>query len=162
MARNKYRYKQPIARKKPIIITAVLGLAVLGGTLGYISYKTSADNKIAALKYAFNQDYPRTFNSAEIIDADSDYDKDNLTNSIELSINTNGSVADSDSDGIIDGDEERYGTDPLDADTDRDGIIDGVEVLAKRTPTSVLTNGKNDADLSVTHKIDFEILEKLI
>ncbi len=156
MARNKYGYKQPVARKKPIIITAVAGLAVLGGTLGYISFKTNADNKIAALKYAFNQDYPRTFNSTEIIEADSDYDKDNLTNSIELSINTNGSVADSDYDGIIDGDEESYGTDPLDADTDRDGIIDGVEVLAKLTPISPSTNGKSDAELSVTHKISFD------
>lgn len=156
MARNKYGYKQPIARKKPIIITAIAGIAVLGGTLGYISYKTSADNKIAALKYAFNQDYPRTFNSTEIIEADSDYDKDNLTNSIELSLNTNGSVADSDSDGIIDGEEERYGTDPLDADTDRDGIIDGVEVLAKLSPTSASANGKSDAELSVTHRIEFD------
>lgn len=120
MAKNKYGYRQPIARKKPIIITAVTALAVLGGTLGYISYKTNADNKIAALKYQFNQDYPHTFNSIEYIDPENDYDKDNLTNSIELSINTNGSVADSDSDGIIDGDEEIYGTDPLDADTDRE------------------------------------------
>ncbi len=156
MARNKYGYKQPIARKKPIIITAVAAAAVLGGTLGYISYKTNADNKIAALKYEFNQDYPRTFNSTEIIDPESDYDKDNLTNSIELSLNTNGSVADSDSDGIVDGDEEKYGTDPLDADTDRDGIIDGIEVLAKLSPISASTNGKADTELSVTHKINFD------
>ncbi len=156
MAKNKYGYRQPIARKKPIIITAVTALAVLGVTLGYISYKTNADNKIAALKYQFNQDYPRTFNSIEYIDPENDYDKDNLTNSIELSINTNGSVADSDSDGIIDGDEEIYGTDPLDADTDRDGIIDGVEVLANLNPVSSSTNGKSDAELSVTHKIPFD------
>lgn len=156
MAKNKYGYKQPLVRKKPIIITAVSAIAVFGGVLGFIAYKTTADNKIAALKYAFNQDYPRTFNSYEIIDAESDYDKDNLTNATELSLSTNGSVADTDSDGIIDGFEERYGTDPLNPDTDKDGLADGVEVIAKLSPTSDKTNGKPDADVKVSNRINFD------
>ncbi len=156
MAKNKYSYKQPVARKKPIIITAVTAAAVLGGTLGYIAYKTNADNKIAALRYEFNQDYPRTFNSTEIIDPESDYDKDSLTNSIELSMSTNGSVADSDSDGIIDGDEERYGTDPLNHDSDNDGITDGAEILANLNPIAANTSGKADNELAVTRKIEFD------
>lgn len=156
MAKNKYGYKQPIARKKPIIITAVAGLAVLGGTLGYIAYKTNADNQIAGLRYKFNQDYPRTFNSVEIIDPENDYDKDHLTNTVELSLSTNGSVADTDSDGIIDGDEEIHGTDPLNNDTDGDGINDGSEILAKLSPTTANTSGSADSDLVVNHKISFE------
>lgn len=156
MAKNKYGYKQPLLRKKPIIITTVSAIAVFGGVLGVIAYKTNADNKIAALKYAFNQDYPRTFNSYEIIDAENDYDKDNLTNAIELSLSTNGSVADTDSDGIIDGFEERYGTDPLNPDTDKDGLADGVEIIAKLSPTSDKTNGKPDADVRVSNRINFD------
>ncbi len=155
MANRKYSYKQPVARAKPIIITAFSAIAVLGVTLGYIAYKTSSDNQIASLKYKFNQDYPRTFNSSEIIDSDSDYDKDTLTNSIELSMSTNGSVADSDSDGIIDGDEERYGTDPLNHDSDKDGITDGAEILANLNPVVANTSGKSDGELVVNHKIDF-------
>ena len=153
MANRKYAYKQPLVRKKPIIITSIAAIAILGGTLGYIAYKTNADNKIAALKYEFNQSYPRTFNSYERIDPEQDYDKYNLTNSVELSFSTNGSVADTDSDGIMDGDEERYSTDPLNPDTDKDGIKDGIEVMAKLDPVSASTNGSPDADIPVTQKI---------
>ncbi len=156
MAKNKYGYKQPLVRKKPIIITAVSAITIFGGILGFIAYKTNADNKIAALKYAFNQDYPRTFNSYEIIDAENDYDKDNLTNAVELSLSTNGSVADTDSDGIIDGFEERYGTDPLNPDTDKDGLADGVEIIAKLSPTSDKTNGKPDTEVKITNRINFD------
>lgn len=156
MAKNKYGYKQPLVRKKTVLITSLAAITVLGGVLGYIAHKTNADNKIAALKYEFNQDYPKTFNSFEIIEDDNDYDKDNLTNAIELSLNTNGSVADTDSDGIIDGDEEIYGTDPLNSDTDNDGLTDGVEILAKLNPLSDKTSGKPDKDVKIAHKIMFD------
>lgn len=158
MANNKYRYKPaPSLRAKPVIITAVAAIAVLGGTLGYIAYKTNAENHIAALKYEFNQGYPKTFNFTETIDPEQDYDKDYLTNSAELSMNTNGSVADSDGDGIIDGDEEKYGTDPLNSDSDGDGIMDGTEVLSKLNPLSEQSEpGKSDIDKHFVHNIKFD------
>ncbi len=156
MAKNNYSYRQREVIRKPIIVAGVATLAVLGGTLGYIAYKTNADNKVAALKYAFNQDYPGTFNNSETIDPENDYDKDNLTNSIELSMSTNGSVADTDGDGIIDGDEEKYGTDPLLSDTDNDGLSDGIEILSKLNPlSSEIIPGKSDMDMIFNHSIDF-------
>lgn len=157
MANNKYSYKRSAGvRGKPIIITAVAALAILGGTLGYIAYKTNADNQIAALKYEFNQGYPKTFNLTETIDPEQDYDKDYLSNSAELSLNTNGSVADSDGDGIIDGDEEKYGTDPLNADSDSDDVLDGIELLAGLNPlSSESKSGKPDSEQNFTHTIKF-------
>ncbi len=157
MAKNKYSYRNREVIRKPIIVAGVLTLVALGGSLGYIAYKTNAGNEVAALKYAFNQGYPGTFNLSETIDPEHDYDKDSLTNSVELSLSTNGSVADTDGDSIIDGDEEKYGTDPLSADSDNDGINDGVEILAKLNPLSKESRaGKNDADLSFTNKIEFD------
>ena len=157
MANNKYSYKNREVIRKPIIVAGVLTLLLLGGSLGYIAYKTNAGNEVAALRYAFNQGYQGTFNQSETIDPEHDYDKDSLTNSAELSLNTNGSVADTDGDGISDGDESKYNTDPLNKDTDNDGITDGIEILAKLDPLSKSTSsGKNDNELSFTHKIDFD------
>ncbi len=157
MARNNYSYRNREVIRKPIIIAGVATLAVVGGSLGYMAYKTGANNEVAALKYAFNQGYPTTFNLTETIDPEHDYDKDSLTNSIELSMSTNGSVADTDSDGIVDGDEEKYGTNPLAADSDNDGITDGIEILAKLNPLSDSTlPGKNDAEMTFTHTIAFD------
>ena len=157
MAKNKFSYKQRAGVSKPIIAVGISAVVVLGGTLGYIAYKTKADNKIAELKYAFNMGYPATFNHTETIDPQLDYDKDSLTNAIELSMSTNGSIADTDSDGIIDGDEEKHGTDPLNKDSDNDGITDGVEILSGLNPLSANTkSGKNDAELDFTHEIAFD------
>lgn len=157
MAKNKFSYGRREIIRKPIIIAGVTALAVLGGALGFIAYKTNADNEVAALKYAFNQGYPNTFNLTETIDPEHDYDKDSLTNSIELSLSTNGSVADTDSDGIIDGDEEKHGTDPLNADSDSDGITDGIEILARLDPLSKESKaGKSDAEQTFTHEIEFD------
>lgn len=157
MAKNKFSYRQREVIRKPIIVAGVLTLAALGGTLGYIAYKTNADNEVAGLKYSFNQGYPGTFNLTEMIDPSHDYDKDSLINSAELTLNTNGSVADTDGDGIIDGDEQTYGTDPLSSDSDNDGILDGIEILAKLNPLSETTEpGKPDSEKVFTHKIDFD------
>ena len=158
MAKNKYSYRGGSGvRAKPIIITAIAAVAILGGTLGYIAFKTNADNQIAALKYEFNQGYPKTFNLAETIDPEQDYDKDYLTNSAELSMNTNGSVADSDGDGIIDGDEEKHGTDPLNPDSDGDDIFDGIELRAGLDPLSTeTTKGKPDSEKLFTNTIRFD------
>ncbi len=157
MAKNKYSYRNRETVRKPIIIAGVATLAVLGGTLGVIAYKTNAENKIAALKYAFNQGYPSTFNLTETIDPEHDYDKDSLTNSVELSMSTNGSVADTDGDGIVDGDEARYQTDPLNNDSDNDGIADGIEILAKLNPLSEASQpGKKDIEHIFTHEIKFD------
>ncbi len=156
MAKNKYSYKNREVIRKPVIIAGIATLAVLGGTLVYIAYKTNADNAVAALKYSFNQNYPGTFNLTEEINPENDYDKDNLTNAVEMSMSTNGSVADTDGDGIIDGDEEKYGTNPLSADTDGDGINDGIEILAKLNPLSDSTiPGKKDSEMTFTNKIEF-------
>ncbi len=156
MAKNKYAYGNREVIRKPIIVAGAATLLLLGGSLGFIAYKTNSDNKIAALKYAFNQGYPGTFNSAEVIDPQQDYDKDSLINSAELSLSTSGSVADTDGDGIIDGDEEKYGTDPLNKDTDNDKVNDGIEILAKLNPLSKTTRpGKDDGDITFTNTIDF-------
>lgn len=157
MANNKFSYKQRAGVSKPVVAVGVSALLILGGTLGYIAYKTKADNRIAELKYAFNLGYPSTFNHIETIDPQQDYDKDNLSNAAELSMNTNGSVADTDGDGIIDGDEEKYGTDPLNKDSDNDGIADGIEILAGLNPLSQNTkSGKNDSELTFSHEIAFD------
>lgn len=156
MAKNKYSYRNNSGSKKTIITVAVAAAAVLGGTLGYIAYKTYSDNKIASLKYDFNQGYPKTFNLAETVDPQLDYDKDNIINSVELTMSTGGSVADTDSDGIIDGDEAKYATDPLKSDTDDDGFTDGIEILAGLNPLSASSTGEQeDSKLEFTNEIEF-------
>lgn len=157
MAKNKFSYRQSAGVSKPIIAVGISALVILGGTLGYIAYKTNAENEVAALKYAFNQGYPATFNLAETINPEHDYDKDSLSNSAELSLSTNGSVADTDGDGIIDGEEQKYGTDPLNSDSDNDGIADGIEILAGLNPLSEATTaGKPDNAESFSHEITFD------
>jgi hypothetical protein len=74
-----------------------------------------------------------------------DSDCDGLSNSFELSINTDPGDADSDDDGLTDGEEVAYDgdissydpiadTDPLDEDSDDDKISDGIEVAYPSDP----------------------------
>lgn len=69
------------------------------------------------------------------VDAQEDFDRDNLTNLREYQLGTNLRNRDTDSDGLADGDEvDRYRTDPLLRDTDGDGVPDGVEIETGTDP----------------------------
>jgi len=68
------------------------------------------------------------------IDAQEDFDRDELTNAQELARGTNIRNPDSDGDGLKDGDEVTRGTSPLLADTDGDLIPDGVEITTNTNP----------------------------
>lgn len=59
--------------------------------------------------------------------ADSDSDRDGLTDADELRLGTDPNNADSDGDGLSDGLEVGLGTNPLSSDTDDDGLSDGEE-----------------------------------
>ncbi|MBM3768308.1 MAG: hypothetical protein FJW32_23235 [Acidobacteria bacterium] len=68
------------------------------------------------------------------IDAQEDFDRDDLTNAQEIARGTFLRNADSDADGLNDGNEVARGTNPLLADTDLDLIPDGVEVTTGSNP----------------------------
>src|SRR6266404_5661805 len=69
------------------------------------------------------------------VDAQEDFDRDNLTNLQEFLLGTDIRKADTDGDGLSDGDEvNTYHTNPLLADTDGDLITDGVEVQTGSNP----------------------------
>lgn len=68
------------------------------------------------------------------VDAQEDFDRDNLTNLQEYQLGTNLRAADSDGDGLKDGDEVSRGTGPLIRDSDGDGISDGLEVQTASNP----------------------------
>jgi 6-phosphogluconolactonase (cycloisomerase 2 family) len=69
------------------------------------------------------------------VDAQEDFDRDNLTNLQEYLLGTDIRNADTDGDGLSDGDEvNTYHTNPLLADTDGDLIPDGVEVQTGSNP----------------------------
>ncbi len=156
MAKNKYSYRKTASVRKPFIVILALVLAALGITIGVIAFNTAEANKIAALKYEFNQFYPNTYDTAEPIDPDIDYDKDGLVNSVEMSLKTNGTITDTDGDGIIDSMEKNHSTDPLSEDSDLDGLSDGIEILAGLNPLSSSTDGNvNDYEKKFTAKMSF-------
>lgn len=69
------------------------------------------------------------------VDAQEDFDRDNLTNLQEYQLGTDLRNHDGDGDGLNDGDEaNKYHTSPFVADTDGDGIPDGVEVQTGSNP----------------------------
>lgn len=84
-----------------------------------------------------------------VSDCDEDWDKDGLSNLIEIQYGTNCFIADCDGDGLIDGDEVKvYLTNPLCSDTDGDNLGDfrevqlGLEPLEKDTDS----DGISDAE----------------
>lgn len=156
MAKNKYSYRNT-GSKKPLIIISAVAAAAAGITIGVIAHNTAEQNRIAALKYNFNQFYPETFNSSEETAPDTDYDGDGLTNAEELSLATNGAIPDSDGDGILDGMEKMFSTDPSSHDTDHDGISDGIEALAGLDPLKDMTDGRTrDAERKFTSINSFD------
>jgi hypothetical protein len=75
------------------------------------------------------------------VDAQEDFDRDNLTNLQEFQLGTNLRSADTDGDNINDGEEAIPGADgfitnPLLPDTDGDGVRDGLEVQTGTDPTN--------------------------
>ena len=156
MAKNKYSYRNTGSKAKPIIITSSIAGAVLIGVLGFMAVRANEENRIAALRYDFNRQFPDTFDTVENIDPEQDTDKDGLNNSAEVLMNTNGTVADSDGDGLVDGDEESYGTNPVSADSDGDGLYDGIEILAGLDPLLAMSDGKvKDSEREFTRTIEF-------
>ncbi len=75
------------------------------------------------------------FNPELAGDADSDFDKDGLSNLKEYQLGLEAKFNDSDWDGLHDGAEITLGTDPLRQDTDNDGMSDGFEVVNGLSPT---------------------------
>ncbi|MCM1333683.1 MAG: VWA domain-containing protein [Bacteroides sp.] len=157
MAKIKNSYRNPISGRAKLIFAGIsVGIIALGAAIGWTAYQTGKENRIAALKYEFNQIYPTTFNAAETVNPEEDSDRDGLTNYAEELAGTNASVADSDGDGILDGYEEQYGTDPLSPDTDGDGIDDGIEILAGLGPTSTASDGTPDNKRKFTRILKFD------
>lgn len=157
MAKTKNTYRNPLSgRAKLILAGASAGIVIVGLAIGWTAYQTGKENRIASLKYEFNQFYPTSFNAAETVNPEEDSDRDGLTNYAEDLAGTNGSVADSDGDGILDGFEEQYGTNPLSPDTDGDGIRDGIEILAGLDPCSVSSDGTPDDKRKFTRILKFD------
>jgi hypothetical protein len=80
-------------------------------------------------------------NPTNPVDAQEDFDRDNLTNLQEFTLGTGLRNPDTDGDGIQDGEEVIAGADgfitnPLLADTDGDGVRDGLEVRSGSDPTN--------------------------
>jgi transglutaminase-like putative cysteine protease len=69
-----------------------------------------------------------------------DSDGDGLTDSQELILRTNATLADTDGDGLTDSQELNLGTDPLMKDTDGDGLSDGMEAEMGTNPLDPLSN----------------------
>ncbi len=69
------------------------------------------------------------------VDAQEDFDRDDLTNLREFQLGTDLRKRDTDEDGVPDGQEvDRLRTNPLLADTDGDGVPDGIEVQTGSDP----------------------------
>lgn len=115
-------------------------------------YKTGTN----PLKYDTDED--------GVNDADSDNDKDGLTNSEELALGTNPNSADTDGDGLSDYDEiNKHNTDPLKADSDDDTLSDGDEIILGLDPNDPETFGVPDAEYKVKQAIsaDSEVMERV-
>ena len=115
-------------------------------------YKTGTNS----LKYDTDED--------GVNDADSDNDKDGLTNSEELALGTNPNSADTDGDGLSDYDEiNKHNTDPLKADSDGDTLNDGDEITLGLDPNDPETFGVPDAEYKVKQTIsaDSEVMERV-
>ena len=97
-------------------------------------------------------------------DADSDNDKDGLTNSEELALGTDPNSADTDGDGLSDYDEiNKHNTDPLKTDSDGDTLNDGDEIILGLDPNDPETFGVPDAEYKVKQTIsaDSEVMERV-
>ena len=115
-------------------------------------YKTGTN----PLKYDTDED--------GVNDADSDNDKDGLTNSEELALGTDPNSADTDGDGLSDYDEiNKHNTDPLKADSDGDTLNDGDEIILGLDPNDPETFGVPDAEYKVKQTIsaDSEVMERV-
>ena len=115
-------------------------------------YKTGTNS----LKYDTDED--------GVNDADSDNDKDGLTNSEELALGTDPNSADTDGDGLSDYDEiNKHNTDPLKADSDEDTLNDGDEITIGLDPNDPETFGVPDAEYKVKQTIsaDSEVMERV-
>ena len=115
-------------------------------------YKTGTNS----LKYDTDED--------GVNDADSDNDKDGLTNSEELVLGTDPNSADTDGDGLSDYDEiNKHNTDPLKADSDGDTLNDGDEIILGLDPNDPETFGVPDAGYKVKQTIsaDSEVMERV-
>ena len=115
-------------------------------------YKTGTN----PLKYDTDED--------GVNDADSDNDKDGLTNSEELALGTDPNSADTDGDGLSDYDEiNKHNTDPLKADSDEDTLNDGDEITIGLDPNDPETFGVPDAEYKVKQTIsaDSEVMERV-
>ena len=85
---------------------------------------------------AWEQKYTVNLSDLNGKDNESDFDKDQLTDSEEYLIGTNPTESDSDSDGLNDFMEIDNGTNPVNSDTDNDGLLDGDEITAQTDPTN--------------------------
>lgn len=82
-----------------------------------------------------------------INDGDEDFDHDNLTNEVEISLKTNLFNADSDSDRLTDNEEiKKYHTIPTNLDSDGDGINDGDEITLDLNPLKMDSDGDGIID----------------
>lgn len=157
MANRRYSAAADPSKAKPVIIAVAGAAAVTIAILGYLAVKANEDNRVAALKYNFNRYFPTTFNTAEDIDGEADYDSDGIKNSEEAAGKTSLISADTDGDGLTDGAEADYGTDPNNADSDGDGIKDGIEIRAGLDPLSLISDGNTkDSERTFVRDIAFD------
>ena len=96
-----------------------------------------------------------------VLDGDSDFDEDGLTNIKEISIGTNPFVADTDEDGLSDREEIEKGTNPLLSDTDEDGLIDSLEDGSTFIATNPDTDGDGVLDGDEVTELDIVVDEYL-
>ena len=97
-------------------------------------------------------------------DADSDLDKDGLTNAQELELGTSPSSEDTDGDTLSDYAElYETNTDPLKADTDDDTLSDSEDITLGFDPNNPETFGMPDAEYKVEQTIsaDSEVMERV-
>ncbi|MBE6889737.1 MAG: hypothetical protein E7485_06960 [Ruminococcaceae bacterium] len=97
-------------------------------------------------------------------DADSDLDKDGLTNAQELELGTSPTSADTDGDTLSDYAElYETDTDPLKADTDGDTLSDSDDIALGLDPNDPETFGVPDAEYKVEQTIsaDSEVMERV-
>ena len=89
-----------------------------------------------------------------VLDADEDFDDDNLNNLGECKNKTEPYNPDTDEDGLLDGDEiKKYKTDPLNPDTDNDGLLDGDEIKLGFDPLNPQTFGVSDSEYETKQDI---------
>ena len=94
----------------------------------YLHSCISADENILIILESQNTHY-----AAYLVQFDSDFDRDGLSNQMETILGTNMADNDSDQDRIADNTEIEINTDPLNPDTDGDGLSDGKETLIHHT-----------------------------